>query len=1821
MYDSDSSTFDSTESSFFTDSSESAEAVETDLETWTESLETPAPMCSPSPRLTASTPLLHHSSPPQLSSSSEAPSEPLTSPELTSADAAPLPEPPLTSLSGHEAHGSVSEDSLLKDDAKTKKSRSSSSGKKKRRKEGKSARRLAKASGSQILSRPSPLPTSQSSELAVSPSVDVIGRAASLDGSDKASAESVLAQQQSSSHHRRRKKELSPRPGSGTFSPIRLPIEVPSPSIDIRRTRSGSVSARSSRGAQSTDPAEPTLRNLVALGSEPRTTREAIERSHTPDGLSDKESRKKLRNATLRRVRKQPATVSPGNAGELGSVARRKKKRRPGIPDSFEKSPSPSPSDSLVTFSDGDSSRMRAESLSDQSQSQSFSEAAGQVDLNKKSTLLKRKSSSLTTMQIAREMCMTSDSTESHHHSAGLIGAELSASGLSKKHASSTPHLASLHSAAASSSSSSMVPKFKRSLDLDENFKSKLLTMGKETSVKPGSIIVKQRTRNSYVYCILQGKVLETSQWIKSEKIVSTLVADEWFGHMSALLNIHSETNYIAAEASTVLRVISLEEILQEASTDVEFSAAFMRALAVMQAKEIQQIPFEAIFAFQKLSIASTQAAAAETTSPLIPGHTITERVLFEFKVQIGRNQLFKKNCNLFITENHIVCCTKELDSYQHVIDISEIRSRSREAGKVKISIRNVFASPGEPAEKLITFYLKLSDAEELMKLLHKREQEANSSVLSFQDQSWSLSQQDMEMIWKNSSQVVYRHGDQLLPAPASSTSSSHVWLYQISTGRLSLMHKQTDVSIGSATLGDFFGEMHLLTGEEDFHGQVDSLDLTAKRVDSVKLMAILKENPAVAGKFFFRMCRLFAARYREYILKRIDALLGSDVQWLTFPRADVLSIIEQVDADTRLIRGGGMPISNRLYLACEAGQTALVQAILSRKPPVQMLNGSNDRNQWTCLHAALAEGHLEVAELLLRTPGLDVRLANKDNNMPIHFLVRQKPSLDPQVNSLQSRLFEMLIQKGASIYSRNAAAEYPIHIASWKGNSVLVRACLKHQCSPNLTNKRGETALHYAAVLGNVECAQNLIDAGIDRWISNDECQTALDFARGGSKTTFMALFQTSILNPDDILNELFAATDAGKMDQVGDLLSVHTDANTVSTHPKGILNTPVNSEGMTLPMIAAARSHVSLLHMFLSSTVHTVDPTCVSADGNSILHLLCRHTPKRSLATATYTSILKRLNEKCSFLPNNSGELPYHLAVLHNAEVAVNYWLHLGYPLAYKTTKGLSVLDYAVIAGNISIAGHLATAAVPKTLSTFALETAHRTNQEELFTSWLKKGPAPTIPRWGSTPEPLPDEKEKEAASSTDEGNLHLERFDRDPRKEFQILQQLGQGACGAVLKARHTSSGALVAIKQIKAQTQAQANIKNEIDILEGCQHENIVQYRGCFFMGGNEIWLVMQYCGVGALSGLVQTLEDPLNEGEISAILGGVLSGLGYLHHANLIHRDMKPQNVLIDDSGEVKIADFGVSTQLGRENTQEVGTPLYMSPEVLDGAPYDARSDIWALGIMAIELAEGKPPHADEHMLKVMVLVSEGPAPTFANPNRFTGEFQQFINLCLRKNPDERASTTDLLGHPFIVQHQRDRMAVLQAMVEKFHARKAQKREEEFKIERQKLLLMDVENFLGSLKNRSFHGNPKAFEAAMAKCNQFVNDLVETCRFIDEGKQHNVEKHAAEAMIIQIASAKQALSAKHPGDSVLAESTEELAESTAATSKRAPGTTSTGRIKKPKSLSDKEWQAIASKLAEVDSLRATTQQLVARISALETTIATLMQVSTLAKPPS
>ncbi|KAG5216024.1 hypothetical protein JEQ12_001600 [Ovis aries] len=283
------------------------------------------------------------------------------------------------------------------------------------------------------------------------------------------------------------------------------------------------------------------------------------------------------------------------------------------------------------------------------------------------------------------------------------------------------------------------------------------------------------------------------------------------------------------------------------------------------------------------------------------------------------------------------------------------------------------------------------------------------------------------------------------------------------------------------------------------------------------------------------------------------------------------------------------------------------------------------------------------------------------------------------------------------------------------------------------------------------------------------------------------------------------------------------------------------------------------------------------------------------------------------------------------------------------------------------------------------------------------------------------------------------------RDPAGIFELVELVGNGTYGQVYKGRHVKTGQLAAIKVMDVTGDEEEEIKQEINMLKKySHHRNIATYYGAFIKKNppgmdDQLWLVMEFCGAGSVTDLIKnTKGNTLKEEWIAYICREILRGLSHLHQHKVIHRDIKGQNVLLTENAEVKLVDFGVSAQLdrtvGRRNTF-IGTPYWMAPEVIacdenPDATYDFKSDLWSLGITAIEMAEGAPPLCDMHPMRALFLIPRNPAPRLKS-KKWSKKFQSFIESCLVKNHSQRPATEQLMKHPFIRDQPNERQVRIQ----------------------------------------------------------------------------------------------------------------------------------------------------------------------------------------------
>ncbi|KAF2755720.1 Pkinase-domain-containing protein [Pseudovirgaria hyperparasitica] len=285
---------------------------------------------------------------------------------------------------------------------------------------------------------------------------------------------------------------------------------------------------------------------------------------------------------------------------------------------------------------------------------------------------------------------------------------------------------------------------------------------------------------------------------------------------------------------------------------------------------------------------------------------------------------------------------------------------------------------------------------------------------------------------------------------------------------------------------------------------------------------------------------------------------------------------------------------------------------------------------------------------------------------------------------------------------------------------------------------------------------------------------------------------------------------------------------------------------------------------------------------------------------------------------------------------------------------------------------------------------------------------------------PAPRPRQRPRQSQGPDIVTRLRAICTNADPTKRYRNLNKIGQGASGGVFTAYEVNTNKCVAIKQMNLDQQPKKDlIINEIIVMKESKHKNIVNFMDSFLVK-DDLWVVMEYMEGGSLTDVVTF--NIMTEGQISAVCRETLHGLQHLHSKGVIHRDIKSDNILLSQDGQIKLTDFGFCAQINESHTKRttmVGTPYWMAPEVVTRKEYGRKVDIWSLGIMAIEMIEGEPPYLNESPLRALWLIATNGTPTIKEEEQLSPVFKDFLQFALKVEPDKRASAHDLLKHPFI----------------------------------------------------------------------------------------------------------------------------------------------------------------------------------------------------------
>nr|XP_039321871.1 dual specificity mitogen-activated protein kinase kinase 7 isoform X2 [Saimiri boliviensis boliviensis] len=266
-----------------------------------------------------------------------------------------------------------------------------------------------------------------------------------------------------------------------------------------------------------------------------------------------------------------------------------------------------------------------------------------------------------------------------------------------------------------------------------------------------------------------------------------------------------------------------------------------------------------------------------------------------------------------------------------------------------------------------------------------------------------------------------------------------------------------------------------------------------------------------------------------------------------------------------------------------------------------------------------------------------------------------------------------------------------------------------------------------------------------------------------------------------------------------------------------------------------------------------------------------------------------------------------------------------------------------------------------------------------------------------------------------------------------DLENLGEMGSGTCGQVWKMRFRKTGHVIAVKQMRRSGNKEENKRILMDldvVLKSHDCPYIVQCFGTFITN-TDVFIAMELMGTCAEK-LKKRMQGPIPERILGKMTVAIVKALFYLKEKHgVIHRDVKPSNILLDERGQIKLCDFGISGRLvdSKAKTRSAGCAAYMAPERIDPPDptkpdYDIRADVWSLGISLVELATGQFPYKNcKTDFEVLTKVLQEEPPLLPGHMGFSGDFQSFVKDCLTKDHRKRPKYNKLLEHSFIKRYE------------------------------------------------------------------------------------------------------------------------------------------------------------------------------------------------------
>eukprot|EP01043_Picozoa_sp_COSAG02_P041781 COSAG02_NODE_3494_length_6656_cov_2.237151_3_plen_304_part_01 len=291
---------------------------------------------------------------------------------------------------------------------------------------------------------------------------------------------------------------------------------------------------------------------------------------------------------------------------------------------------------------------------------------------------------------------------------------------------------------------------------------------------------------------------------------------------------------------------------------------------------------------------------------------------------------------------------------------------------------------------------------------------------------------------------------------------------------------------------------------------------------------------------------------------------------------------------------------------------------------------------------------------------------------------------------------------------------------------------------------------------------------------------------------------------------------------------------------------------------------------------------------------------------------------------------------------------------------------------------------------------------------------GPAPSV-------RSLNDYLNENKRNGRTHGALHDEWTVQSKLSDFDVLSELGRGAYGVVSKVRYRRDGRLYVLKEVNVaslNSKEQTEAVSEVILLRKVRHPNIVKYYDSF-IDGKSLYIVMEYAVGGNLQEWVsrtRSAKKYFEEREVWRVYWEIAQAVSYLHSMKITHRDLTTVNVLLGDHNRVMICDLGVSRVTKGEDMlmkTRVGTPLFLSPEVVMRRPYCAKVDVWAMGCLMYTLLALKAPFMGHNLIDLAQAITKK-APQRL-PDSYSKELRYTVGQMLRKDPARRPSINEVLG--------------------------------------------------------------------------------------------------------------------------------------------------------------------------------------------------------------